>query len=159
MSRIVVPDVMRLVRLVVPPEQKAEEKVYREKLTSAFRERWSKAAIAQLRERRDEAPIWGSRVSGRATLDLGSVELARYAVTGVRGELDVEPSRIALQGVEASLLGAHVSMGGSLAFDGAAELPYDLEFSSSLDDLLHIDHQKSELVRNTRQFLGGLPPW
>ncbi|MCB1745885.1 MAG: ATP-binding protein [Gammaproteobacteria bacterium] len=26
-----------------------------------------------------------------------------------------------------------------------------------LDDLLHIDHQKSELVRNTRQFLGGLP--
>ncbi|MGE0486089.1 MAG: ATP-binding protein [Gammaproteobacteria bacterium] len=26
-----------------------------------------------------------------------------------------------------------------------------------LDDLLHIERQKSELVRNTRQFLGGLP--
>ena len=27
----------------------------------------------------------------------------------------------------------------------------------SLDDLHHIDHQKNELIRNTRQFLSGLP--
>lgn len=35
--------------------------------------------------------------------------------------------------------------------------PIDRFSRISLDDLYHIDHQKQELVRNTRQFLNGLP--
>ena len=134
-ERIVVPDLMRLVNLMAPPDPDANWQDSREPVASAFRERWSKAAVAQLRERRDAKPFWSDRVTGQASLDIGAVELARYAVEGVHGRLVVEPSRIALEGVEASLFGAQFAMGGGLAFDGSAELPYDLQLESTFDNL------------------------
>jgi hypothetical protein len=134
-DRLVVPDVMRLLSLVSPPGSETDRSGTREAVGSAFQERWSKTAVAQLRERRDEAPFWGRRVSGRATLDLGSLELARYAVTGIRGELRVDPARIDVREVEASLLGARLTAEGGLGFDEAGETPYDLQFRSSFEDL------------------------
>jgi hypothetical protein len=134
-DRVVVPDVMRLVNLMAPPASAADRSDTREAVSSAFQERWSKTAIDQLREQRDEAPFWGRRVSGRATLELGSLELARYAVTGIRGELRVDPARIDVREVEASLLGARLTAEGGLGFDGAADTPYELEFRSNFEGL------------------------
>ncbi|HSN54485.1 MAG TPA: hypothetical protein VLT32_07415, partial [Candidatus Sulfomarinibacteraceae bacterium] len=88
-DRLVVPDVMRFVNLMSSPASCGEPSQTREAVGSDFQERWSKTAIDQLREQRDEAPFWGRGVSGRATLDLGALELARYAVREIHGELHV----------------------------------------------------------------------
>ncbi len=134
-DHIVASDVMRLVNLVAPSDPDLYWRNDREPAVSAFRERWSKAAIAQLRERRDQRPFWSDRVLGSATLDIGAVEIAGYAVEGVHGRLEVEPSRIMLDGVEASLFGARFAMEGALGFDQSLELPYDLQFESAFDNL------------------------
>lgn len=134
-DRLVVPDVMRFVNLMSSPASEGEPSQTREAVGSDFQERWSKTAIDQLREQRDEAPFWGRGVSGRATLDLGALELARYAVRGIHGELQVEPAQIALRDVEASLLGARLTADGGVTFDATAETPYDLRFRSSFEDL------------------------
>jgi hypothetical protein len=134
-ERLVLADVMSFFDLVSLEDSETDQQGRREEAASAFQKRWSKAAIAQLRERRDEAPFWGRRVSGRATLDLSLLELARYAVEGIHGELYVDPVQIRLRGVEASLLGARLTADGGLDFDGGATTPYSLEFQSSFEDL------------------------
>ena len=134
-DRLVVPDVMKLVHLVSPPEPAADSQEVREEAVTAFREKWSKTAIAQLRERRDSAPFWGAGVSGEASLELGTLELVHGSVDGIRGRLTVDPAAMALTGVEASMLGAQLAAEGAVRFDEAAELPYELRFDSSFTDL------------------------
>ncbi len=134
-DRLVVPDVMRFVNLLSSPASEGEPSQNREAVGSDFQERWSKTAIDQVREQRDEAPFWGGGVSGRAILTLATLEFARYAVREIHGELHVDPSQIALREVEASLLGARLTADGGLAFDEAAETPYELQFRSSFEGL------------------------
>ena len=105
-----------------------------EMLTTAG-ERWSTTAIAQLRERRDTSPVWGERVTGRARLDIGRLQLPSYAVRNIRGAVEVDPTRFALTTAEAELLGAELTMTGGLEFDAAAERPYELGFETSFTDL------------------------
>jgi hypothetical protein len=134
-DRLVVPDVMRFVNLMSSPASEGEPSQTRGAVGSDFQERWSKTAIDQLREQSDEAPFWGRGVSGRAMIGLGSMEFARYAVTGVHGELHVDPAQIGIREVEASLLGARLTAAGGLTFDEAAETPYALQFRSSFEGL------------------------
>ena len=133
-ERIAAADVMTLLSLVAPEE---DERQTADLDTARTRvgERWSKTAVAQLRERRDTEPVWGSRVTGRARLDIGRIQLPRYAVNGVRGVVEVDPSRVELSGAEAELLGAELTMAGGLGFDAADEQPYDLRFETSFTDL------------------------
>jgi len=134
-ERIVVADLMRLVHLVAQPDPDSHSTDLRDPVASEFRERWSKAAISQLRERRDETPIWGDRVAGRAELAIDTLQLPRYAVRGIGGRLEVDPSRVELVGAGASLLGADLTMAGTLGFDRSAELPYELHFESAFERL------------------------
>ena len=134
-DRIATEDVVALVGLATRPDPDAGPSEPRESVASAFRERWSKDAIAQLRERRDASPVWGSRVSGRADLRLGTVQLPRYEVHSVEGRLEVDPTRIELVDAGASLLGAELAMEGALRFDSEAEQPYVLSFRSSFEGL------------------------
>jgi hypothetical protein len=134
-ERIAAADVMRLAHLVAPPDPDARETDPREPVTSAFRERWSEAAIGQLRERRDETPVWGDRMTGRAELAIDTIQLEHYAVRGIRGRLEVDPSRVELVGAGASLFGADLTMAGALGFDRSAELPYELHFESAFENL------------------------
>jgi hypothetical protein len=128
-------DVTRLVHLVSPPEPGSSLSDLRRPASSAFRERWSKAAIDQLRERRNERPFWGADVSGDASLDLGTLQLARAAMTGIHGRIDVDPKAVRVTGVEASMLGAEFLAEGGIRFDSAADLPYRLTLDSSFEGL------------------------
>lgn len=92
-------------------------------------------ALDQLRERRSAAPFWGEEVSGRARLELGSLDFAGSSVTGIRGRLEVDPRRIELADVEANTGDARLAAQGLLTFDPAAPSPYELRFDSSVDDL------------------------
>ncbi|HSN57203.1 MAG TPA: hypothetical protein VLT32_21220, partial [Candidatus Sulfomarinibacteraceae bacterium] len=134
-ERIAVADLVGLLGLASPTTTDVASSELREPATSAFRERWSKAAIEQLRERRDTRPVWGSRVSGRADLRLGTVQLPRYAVRGIEGRLELDPSRLELVGARASLLGAELEIAGALRFESEAEQPYVLNVESSFEGL------------------------
>jgi hypothetical protein len=134
-DRIVVDDVVRLIHVVSPPEPDASRQERRESIQSAFRERWSKQAIAQLREQRDTAPFWGADVSGEASLDLGALEFARASIDGIRGRVEVDPGVIEMTGVEASMLGARFSAAGGIRFDATAGDPYTLQLDSSFEGL------------------------
>ncbi|MEE4273667.1 MAG: hypothetical protein V2I67_18475 [Thermoanaerobaculales bacterium] len=134
-ERIAVADVMAFVNLVVPEYEEAPSADPPELPRAEAGERWSTTAIAQLRERRDTRPVWGERVSGRARLDIGRVQLPRYAVRNIRGILEVDPARFALTTARAELLGAELAMTGGLDFDAAAERPYELGFETSFTDL------------------------
>jgi len=133
-ERIAVADVMTLVQLFVPVDGE-QSTVDLEPPRAEVGTRWSTTAIAQLRERRDTRPVWGERVSGRARLDLGRLQLPRYAVHDIRGMVEVDPSRLALTRAEAELLGAKLLMTGGLGFAAAAEQPYELGFETSFTDL------------------------
>lgn len=133
-DRIVAADVMTFLRLVAP-EDGEEPTTDAATLPTGLGERWSKTAVAQLRERRDARPAWGSRVAGRARLDIGRIQLPRYAVNDIHGVVEVDPSRVALTAAEAELLGADLAMTGALGFDAAAERPYELGFETSFTDL------------------------
>lgn len=133
-DRIVAEDVTQLVHLVSPLDPDASLQDLREPVSSAFRQRWSKPAIAQLREQRDTEPFWSDQVSGTARLEIGTIVFPRYSMDGIRGRLEVDPGAIDVTGVEAELLGARFAADGAIRFDGAAELPYDLQFSSSFVD-------------------------
>ncbi len=134
-DRMVASDLTRLVYLVAPPDPDASWGDYREPAVSAFRERWSKSAIDQLRERRDIEPFWRADVSGDASIDLGSLELARTSIDGIRGRIEVDPGAIEMTGVEASMLGARFSAEGGIRFDESADLPYTLRLASSFEGL------------------------
>jgi hypothetical protein len=134
-DRLVAADVTRLVHVVAPPEPDSGSSASRDRAVSAFRERWSKSAIDQIRERRDSEPFWGADVSGDGTLDLVTLELARTSIDGIRGRVEVDPGAIEMTGVEASMLGARFSAEGGLRFDGTAEDPYTLHLASSFEGL------------------------
>ena len=134
-DRLVAADVTRLVYLVSPPDPDFRRRDVREPATSAFRQRWSKAAIDQLREQRHTTPFWGARINGDVSLDLGTLQLARAAMTGIRGRIDVDPHAIEMTGVEASMLGAQFTASGGIRFDAAADLPYRLKLDSSFEGL------------------------
>ncbi len=133
-ERVAVADVMTLVRLVAPDDGR-QLKANRARPPAEVGERWSTTAIAQLRERRDTRPVWGERVSGRARLDIGRLQLPRYAVHDIRGVVEVDPPRLALTTAEAELLGAELTMAGALGFDAAADQPYELRFETGFTDL------------------------
>jgi len=134
-DRLVAADVTRLVYLVSPPDPDSSWGDSREPAVSAFRERWSKAAIDQLREQRHSEPFWGADVSGDASLEFGALELARTSIDGIRGRIEVDRGSIEMTGVEASTLGARFSAEGGIRFDGSLELPYTLQLDSSFDGL------------------------
>jgi hypothetical protein len=134
-DRLVAADVTRLVYLVSPPDPDSSWGDSREPAVSAFRERWSKAAIDQLREQRHSEPFWGADVSGDASLEFGALELTRTSIDGIRGRIEVDPGAIEMTGVEASMLGAQFSAQGGIRFNGSAELPYTLRLDSSFDGL------------------------
>jgi hypothetical protein len=133
-ERIAVADVVTLVHLVVA-EDEEQPTADPELARGEVGDRWSTTAIAQLRERRDTRPVWGERVTGRARLDIGQVQLPRYAVRNIRGTVEVDPSRFALTTAEAELLGSVLAMTGGLDFDAAADRPYELSFETSFTDL------------------------
>jgi hypothetical protein len=56
-------------------------------------------------------------------------------VDDIRGRLTVEPAAMELSGVEASMLGAKLAAEGTLRFEEAAELPYELRFDASYSGL------------------------
>lgn len=149
-DRLVVPDVMTFVHLVSRPELAADHQEVREQTATGFREKWSKTAIAQLHERRDTAPFWGVGVSGEASLELGTLDLASASVDDIRGRLTVDPAAMELTGVHASMLGAHLGAEGALRFDESAETPYDFRFDASYTGL--------DLGRLFRAVVPGEPP-
>ncbi len=134
-DRLIAADVMRFVHLVSPPDPDARRVDRREEIRSAFRQRWSKDAIEKLREKRDTEPFWGSDISGSASVDLRTLQLARAALTGVRGTIEVDPEAIEMTGVEASMLGAEFAADGAVRFDRAAETPYQLVLESTFTGL------------------------
>jgi len=133
-ERIAVADVMTFVRLVAP-EGGEQSTADPEPARTEAGDHWSTTAIAQLRERRDTRPVWGERVSGRARLDIGRIQLPRYAVQNIRGTVEVDPTSFALTAAGAELLGAELTMTGGLDFDAAADQPYELSFATSFTDL------------------------
>ncbi len=132
---VVAADVTRLIHLVAPPDPDARRGDRREEITSEFRQRWSKQAIEKLREKRDTEPFWGSDISGSASLDLGTLQLARADLTAVRGTIEVDPGAVEITGVEASMLGAEFAADGAIRFDGTAEAPYELGLESTFTGL------------------------
>lgn len=134
-DRVVAADVMRLMYLLSPLDPNSPWSELREPATSAFRERWSKTAIEQLREHRDETPFWGAGVSGDASLDLGTLQLARAAMTDIHGRIHVDPHAIETSGVRATMLGARFSSEGGIHFDESADLPYALDLDSAFAGL------------------------
>jgi hypothetical protein len=133
-ERIAAADVMTFLALFAP-EDGEQPSVDLDATREKLGERWSTTAIAQLRERRDSRPVWGERVSGRARLDIGEVQLPRYAVHGIRGLVEVDPSRVELVQAQAELLGAELAMAGALGFDATEERPYDLRLETSFTGL------------------------
>ena len=133
-ERIAVADVKALLHLIAL-EAEEQPTADPEAPRADAGERWSTTAIAQLRERRDTSPVWGERVTGRARLDIGRLQLPSYAVRNIRGAVEVDPTRFALTTAEAELLGAELTMTGGLEFDAAAERPYELGFETSFTDL------------------------
>jgi hypothetical protein len=107
------------------------------------------AAIAKLRAVRDNMPAW-SGLGGKATVALGKVQFASFAVDGVSGRLDVTPSRSELSGVRASLLGAALSGAARVDFDAAKAKPYTLALNAGVKNL--------ELGRLFAAVAPGAPP-
>jgi len=134
-DRVVAADVARMMHVISPPDADFRWGDVKEPVASAFRERWSKDAIEQLRERRDSEPFWGAEVSGRARLELGELQLARAAMTGIRGRIDVDPTSVEATGIAAEMLGARFTADGALRFDNSADDPYTLHLDSSFEGL------------------------
>jgi hypothetical protein len=135
-ERLVVPDILRFAELMQPIRSEAAwagEGSSRRRPESG--EGWSQTAIDKLRERRDTEPAWGRSLTGRASLDLGTVELRVAPVHGLRGQVDITPAAVTLSGAEASFLGAAFTLDGLLAFETDADQPYNLRVDAAFTGL------------------------
>jgi len=148
-ERVAMSDVERLLGFVAPKGTPAEgvENPSSPKLAPLSEEKI--AAIAKFRAARDILPAW-SGLGGKATVALGKVEFASFAVDDVSGRLDVTPLRAELSGVRASLLGAALSAAAKVDFDAAKAKPYTLALNASGKNL--------ELGRLFSAVAPGAPP-
>lgn len=129
-DRVAMSDVDRLLGFVAP--KRPPDAAGSPKLAPLSEEKI--AAIAKLRAVRDSVPAWAG-LGGKATVALGKVEFASFAVDGVSGRLDVAPARAELSGVHASLLGAGVTGAARVDFDPAKSKPYTLALNAAVKNL------------------------
>jgi hypothetical protein len=133
-ERVAMSDVDRLLGFVAPKRAPADAAATPSSPKLAPLSEEKIAAIAKLRAVRDSVPAW-SGLGGKATVALGKVQFASFAVDGVSGRLDVTPSRTELSGLRASLLGAALSGAARVDFDAAKAKPYTLGLNAAVKNL------------------------
>jgi hypothetical protein len=148
-ERVAMGDIERLLGFVAPKRAPADAPALASSPKLAPFSDEKIAAIAKLRAVRDAMPAW-SDLGGNATVAIGKVEFPSFAVEGVSGRLDVTPTRAALSGVRASLLGAGLTAAASVDFDAAKPKPYTLGLNAAVKNL--------ELGRLFTAVAPGAPP-
>ena len=146
-EQIIVPDLRLFYDYLIPPEVAGAGAVPMETAAAetepAPRERISRTAVMQLRQRRDQRPFWSDRLAGQASINIANLRFRAYAAENIRGQLQVTPTDISLSGIEAALLDARLTTAGSIHYHGERPKPYDMRFDLDLTDL-----QLGELLRS-----------
>ena len=84
---------------------------------------------------RDAVPFWGDW-AGRVTVGFGQVKAGTYILKDVGGAVRVDHGSVHLEGGQGALGEKHfTNLAGSILFDAAAEMPYSLKASASLDKI------------------------
>jgi hypothetical protein len=84
---------------------------------------------------RDQHPFWGDW-TGHVSLDFDHLRAGALDLANVAGACAVDQSSIHVEGGRAALAGHHLeNLAGSLAFDGAAGLPYQLKVTLSAEPI------------------------
>ena len=82
---------------------------------------------------RDQAPFWGKR-AGRLLFEFDRLNAGSYVFDHVGGGLQVDQRSVHLEGGHGALADHRfANVEGSLSFDAAAELPYSLKATASLE--------------------------
>lgn len=82
---------------------------------------------------RDSVPFWGSS-AGRILFDFDRLSAAGYVLDHVGGGLQVDQRSVHLEGGHGAVAAHRIAnVEGSLSFDAAAELPYRLNATASLE--------------------------
>jgi hypothetical protein len=92
------------------------------------------SAMAKLRLERHSVPVWTDHVRGAAKVELGNIAFPSFTVEGVRGTLDVTPSRAALTDIRAAFFGAELNADATIDFDAAQPKPYSLDFHAAIEE-------------------------
>jgi hypothetical protein len=129
-DRIVVEDVARLTSVLLPP---GEEDSPAEKPPAD-----SSAASAQTLLTRfgpkDGKPIWNV-LHGRVPIALRSVEFDRYAVRNVHATIESTPSKLAVEDIGATFLGARMGGCAAVTFENAGVPLYSVETALQVADV------------------------
>jgi hypothetical protein len=131
-ERIALPDVQRLLALFQRTGVEAGTEVAAEGIAPLSAEQLS--AIARLRTRRDEVPVWSDRINGRMTVDLGVLASPTLDVQDIRASLEVAPRAVVLSDLHASALGAELTSEARIDFDPKAPAPYALRFRTEVPE-------------------------
>lgn len=111
--------------------------------------------LERLIHKRDSKPFWSSELMGQASVDVKQIKVDQYAITGVRGSLELDDQVLKLQEVQAEFLGARFGAFLDLTFDSTRGMPYQLSAGVNLHEL-EMGRLFSEVDPDTPPALEGI---